>query len=71
MNISKNFKEFRESKNLTQKELAEKIGVTHQMISQIEMGFRPPSAKNILDIALQFNCTTDEVYGLDKFRKED
>ena len=64
MNISQNFKAFRKSRNLTQKQLADIIGVSHQMISQIETGFRPPSAKNILDIALALHCTTDEVYGL-------
>lgn len=64
MNISQNFKTFRESRNLTQKQLADIIGISHQMISQIETGFRPPSAKNILDIALALNCTTDEIYGL-------
>lgn len=66
MNISQSFKDFRERQNLTQKELAEKIGVTHQMISQIERGFRPPSVKNIIDIALVFNCTSDEILGLVK-----
>lgn len=70
MNISQNFKKFRENRNLTQKQLADIIGVSHQMISQIETGFRPPSAKNILDIALKLNCTTDEIYGLDKNGKE-
>ncbi len=71
MNISQNFKQFRESRNLTQKELANILGVSFQRISQIERGFRPPSANDILEIALKFNCTTDEVYGIDKFRKED
>lgn len=64
MNISQNFKAFRESRHLTQKQLADIIGISHQMISQIETGFRPPSAKNILDIALALDCTTDEIYGL-------
>lgn len=66
MNISQNFKAFRQSRNLTQKQLADIIGVSHQMISQIETGFRPPSVKNILDIALALHCTTDEIFGLQR-----
>lgn len=71
MNISQNFKDFRESRNLTQKEIAEILGVSRQRVSQIEQGFRPPSARDILTIAEYFKCTTDEVYGLGKNRKEE
>lgn len=42
MNI---FKEYRRSHNLTQKELAEIIGVTQGCINHIEIGRRMPSAK--------------------------
>lgn len=71
MNISQNFRDFRKNRNLTQKEMAEILGVSYQRVSQIEQGFRPPSARDILTIAEYFNCTTDEVYGLDKNRKEE
>lgn len=50
--------------------MAEILGVSYQRVSQIEQGFRPPSARDILTVAEYFNCTTDEVYGLDKNRKE-
>lgn len=66
MNVSQSFREFRESRGLTQKQLAKELGVTHQRISQIERGLRPPSANDILELALKFGCTTDEIFGLKK-----
>lgn len=44
-------KEFRKSKKITQKELAEKIGVSQQYISHWEVGRREMSVKNAKKIA--------------------
>ena len=43
MNISQNFRDFRKNRNLTQKEMAEKVGTTLSYYSKIELGLRNPS----------------------------
>ncbi len=47
-NIGFRLRELRKEKNLTMKQLAEKIGLTEQAISQYERGIRTPSS-NITD----------------------
>ena len=54
MVLSENFKLARTAKNLTQTELAKLIGCTKQTISDIERGYRPPSAKIVKAMA---ECT--------------
>lgn len=52
--------------NLTQQELAEKIGVTRQTISLIEKGKYNPTLKLCLDICYEVNKTLDEVFWIEK-----
>ena len=51
MNIGTKIKEYRKSKGLTQKQLADKIGVAVNTISRYEIGERVPTLKIIYDIA--------------------
>lgn len=55
MNIGLKIKEYRKSKGLTQKELADKIGVAVNTISRYEIGERVPTLKIIYDIAEALN----------------
>lgn len=48
--------------NLTQQQLAEKIGVTRQTISLIEKGKYNPTLRLCLDICYAVNKTLDDVF---------
>ena len=52
--------------DLTQQQLAEKIGVTRQTISLIEKGKYNPTLKLCLDICYAVNKTLDEVFWIEK-----
>ncbi|MGX9844652.1 helix-turn-helix domain-containing protein [Streptococcus iniae] len=59
-------KALRKQKKLTQKELAEQIGIKQNSYSDWETGKNEPSLDNIIKLAKIFNTTTDELLGLDK-----
>ncbi len=52
--------------NLTQQELAEKIGVTRQTISLIEKGKYNPSLNLCLEICYAVNQTLNDLFWIDK-----
>ncbi|WEG14879.1 helix-turn-helix transcriptional regulator [Pullulanibacillus sp. KACC 23026] len=54
--------------NLTQQQLAEKIGVTRQTISLIEKGTYNPSLKLCLEICYAVNKTLDELFWIERER---
>lgn len=51
---------------MTQQELAEKVGVTRQTIVAIEKGKYSPSLELAFRIALAFNMPLEEVFFLDE-----
>ncbi len=51
MNIGNSLKEIRKGRQLTQKELADKVGLSHSYISEIENSARRPSFDVIKQIA--------------------
>lgn len=61
----------RVSMDLTQQQLAEKVGVTRQTISLIEKGKYNPSLKLCLQICYTVNKTLDELFWLEKEEWED
>ena len=64
--LSESFKLARTAKKLTQTELAKLIGCTKQTISDIERGYRPPSAKIVKAMAECTGCSADEILGVEK-----
>lgn len=52
--------------NLTQQQLAARVGVTRQTIIQIEKGTYNPSLKLCLEICYALNKTLDEIFWIDK-----
>lgn len=54
-----NLKEARENKKLTQEQLAEKVGVIRQTISNIETGVALPSLPIARSICSVLGCTWD------------
>jgi putative transcriptional regulator len=63
-------KEFRAKYNLTQAELAEKVGVRRETIVFLEKGKYNPSLKLAHDIAVALNATIDEIFIFDNENNE-
>ena len=63
--IGKFIQECRHKKNLTQEQLAKKLGVTKSVISAYEVGSRMPSYDILISIAQIFKVTTDFLLGLE------
>ena len=56
-------KEFRLSKGITQEELAEKLSVGQNTISQWETGERIPRVPTVLKLAEVLDCNVGELLG--------
>lgn len=56
-------KALRQSHNLSQKEVAEKLGISPSIISGYETGERTPSADNLLSLSYLYKCSTDYLLG--------
>lgn len=56
-----NLKEIRTKRNMSQKALAEAIGVTQGAVSAWEVGFWTPTIENLKQLAVVLNCTVDEL----------
>ena len=61
--LSKRLKELLEKNNMSQRELAEKIGITEVTISRYISAQRVPKATEILKIADALNCSCDYLLG--------
>lgn len=60
--LKNNLKEIRQSKNLSQQELAEMVGVSRNTISSIETGQYQPTAKLALILAIALDKKFEEVF---------
>ncbi len=61
MRIAENIAARRAELNLTQEELAEKVGVTQAFISLVEKGFKTPSVEVTKRLADALDTTIDEL----------
>lgn len=62
--IGKNIREIRQRKNLTQDQLAQKLFVTRQTISNYETGRSRPDIETLLALARELGCAPDHLlYG--------
>ena len=55
-------KELRASLNMSQEELAEKVGVRRETITRLEKGSYNPSLKLAMDIAKVFEKSVEEIF---------
>jgi transcriptional regulator with XRE-family HTH domain len=62
------FKQLRESKGLTQYQLAEELNLGRASISNYELGTRTPDIDVLVRIANYFNVTTDYLTGISNFK---
>ncbi len=67
--LKNKIKIFRAIHNLTQEELAQKIGVSRQTINSIEKGKYVPSVVIALKMARVFNAKVEDIFNFDE--KED
>ena len=62
--IGKNIREIRQRKNLTQDQLAQRLFVTRQTISNYETGRSRPDIETLLALARELGCAPDHLlYG--------
>lgn len=62
MGLKTRIKEYRARIDLTQEELAKRVGVRRETIIHIERGKYNPSLKLALDIARELNAAVEEIF---------
>lgn len=65
--MKNNLKICRENKNMTAKEVSEKIGVTKQYVYNMEVGKSNPSVDTLMKLTELYNVSTDYLLGLTNF----
>lgn len=60
MAVGKKIKQYRESKGMSQKKVAEYVGVSQAMLCQIERGTKNPSLQLAYDIAELLECKVED-----------
>ena len=65
MNLQDNLKKIRKDNNLSQEDLAEKLGVSRQSVSKWESGLAYPEMDKVLQICKMFNLNIDELLNQD------
>ena len=66
MTLNENIKQLRQSRNLSQVDLAKALGVTKQSISNWENNNIQPSIDMLIRLAQFFSVSTDFMLGLDQ-----
>lgn len=61
MAFPENLKQLRTKKKFTTAKLAEKIGVSHQMITKYETGKSKPTYENLIKLAKALGVTIDKL----------
>jgi len=60
--MKNNIKEFRLKYNLSQEQLAEKLGVSRQTVISLEKGRYKPSITLAFKIAILFDCRIEDIF---------
>lgn len=66
MDFGSKLKELRLQAGLTQKQLAEQIGITKSVVSFYELRERTPSPDVLIKLATVFHVSTDYLLGIEK-----
>ena len=64
-------KELRRQSGMTQKQLAEKIGITKSVVSFYELRERTPSPEILVKLATEFKVSSDFLLGIEKGKSID
>lgn len=60
--FGKNLRRIRESKNLTLKQLAEKLNITFQSVEKWEKGATMPNGKRLIELVEVLNISQNDLY---------
>lgn len=63
MKLSERLKELRTERGITQKSVAQNLGISQTCYAGYEQGYREPDLKTLLKIADYFEVTTDYLLG--------
>ncbi|MCX4341866.1 MAG: helix-turn-helix domain-containing protein [Lachnospiraceae bacterium] len=63
--VAEKIKALRESNNMTQNDVAKRLGITRSSVNAWEMGISVPSTMYIVELAQLFSVSTDYLLGLD------
>lgn len=66
MLLGNTLRDLRNEKNLSQKQLAKRVGVNASTIALYETGDRLPSLQRLIDLSRALGVTTDFLLGLNK-----
>ena len=64
VNMGEKLKYLRQTKNLTQKQVADRLGLAISAISSYESGSRYPSYEALIKLARMFHVSTDYLLGI-------
>ena len=64
--IDETIKQFRIKNNMTQSQLAKRLGITRSSVNAWEMGISVPTTQYLVELSLIFQVSTDYLLGLDK-----
>lgn len=62
--VADRIKQLREQNDMTQAELARKLGITRSSINAWEMGISVPSTQYLMELSKMFKVSTDYLLGL-------
>ena len=65
MQVFKKLKEYREKKDLTMKQVAEKLGCSESCYCLYEKGLRKPSFETLVKLAEIYGCTVNDFVSKD------
>ncbi len=61
MNIGENLRLLRTEKNITQAEIAERLGITQVFISRVENNTKKLSVEQVFELSKILDCSTDAI----------
>ena len=64
--LSERLQLLRSKYNFSQKDVADRIGISSSVISGYETGERTPSTEVLLSLSYRYKCSTDYLLGKDK-----
>lgn len=71
VNMGKRLKQLRAQKNLTQKQVADRVGLAVSAISSYESGIRYPSYQTLVKLASMYHVSCDYLIGIPSSRTLD
>lgn len=71
MTIGETIRKMRRARDITQEDLAELLRITPQAVSRWETNATTPDVGSLMGLARIFDCTTDELLGMNTLKKEE